>query len=662
LRSLNPGHQAILDGQTNGLGRHLTPADAARPPGEPGVTVTAYTPNEVRLVAHVDQPTWLVLADTYFPGWRAYASQLTINNEQLAINNEQLAKNLTLQPSNLPETELTIHRANGTFRAVYLPPGEWQVRFRYSPRSVQLGLYTSFLALALLAFLLGSWAWGKLYRESEDDSPIKRVAKNSLVPMVMALSNRLIDFAFALLMLRILQPEGAGQYAFAVAFIGLVEIFTRYGLGTLVTRDVAANRAESNRYLANASILRLYLWLAALPLMALVLALYGWFGDTTTEVMITIAIFAVGTFFSNLSDGLTALFYAHEKAEYPAGVSAITTLVRVSVGALVLLLGWGIIGLAGASLLANLTAFAVLSYVLVNKIYRPYLESDPGLQKEMMGQSFPLMINHLLSTIFFRIDVFILKPTWGSAQVGYYSAAYKYIDGINVIPQYFTLAIFPLMSRFAADSRDSLMRAYRLSLRLLLIMAIPLAVGTPFIAEELIWFLAGERFLPDSVIVLQLLIWFLPFSFINQVTQYVLIAIHQQKQLTKAFIIGVVFNTVTNLIFIPLYGYRAAAITTVLSEWSLLIPFYLMVRKNLGVVPWFDIAWRPGVAGAVMGGVLWLAGDLNFIATLSLGGLTYVVTLAAIGGLSQPDMAVLWRALPLAKLRQRLRRGAVQSK
>ncbi len=662
LRSLNPGHQVILDGQTNGLGRDLTPADAARPPGEPGVTVTAYTPNEVRLVAHVDQPTWLVLADTYFPGWRAYASQLTINNEQLAINNEQLAKNLTLQPSNLPETELTIHRANGTFRAVYLPPGEWQGRFRYSPRSVQLGLYTSFLALALLAFLLGSWAWGKLYRESEDDSPIKRVAKNSLVPMVMALSNRLIDFAFALLMLRILQPEGAGQYAFAVAFIGLVEIFTRYGLGTLVTRDVAANRAESNRYLANASILRLYLWLAALPLMALVLALYGWFGDTTTEVMITIAIFAVGTFFSNLSDGLTALFYAHEKAEYPAGVSAITTLVRVSVGALVLLLGWGIIGLAGASLLANLTAFAVLSYVLVNKIYRPYLESDPGLQKEMMGQSFPLMINHLLSTIFFRIDVFILKPTWGSAQVGYYSAAYKYIDGINVIPQYFTLAIFPLMSRFAADSRDSLMRAYRLSLRLLLIMAIPLAVGTPFIAEELIWFLAGERFLPDSVIVLQLLIWFLPFSFINQVTQYVLIAIHQQKQLTKAFIIGVVFNTVTNLIFIPLYGYRAAAITTVLSEWSLLIPFYLMVRKNLGVVPWFDIAWRPGVAGAVMGGVLWLAGDLNFIATLSLGGLTYVVTLAAIGGLSQPDMAVLWRALPLAKLRQRLRRGAVQSK
>ena len=62
--------------------------------------------------------------------------------------------------------------------------------------------------------------------------------------MSMALSNRLIDFAFALLMLRILQPEGAGRYAFAVAFIGLAEIVTRYGLGTLVTREVAASRAK----------------------------------------------------------------------------------------------------------------------------------------------------------------------------------------------------------------------------------------------------------------------------------------------------------------------------------------------------------------------------------------------------------------------------------
>ncbi len=662
LRSLNPRQQIILDGENNGLGRDLTTDDAGPlSRARPGVQIVAYTPNEVRLAVRVDQPGWLVLADTYFPGWRAYASQPTATaNEQPKIgNNSQLASEQAHQSeirNPKSEIELTIHRANGAFRAVYLQPGQWGVRFRYSPRSFQLGLYGSFLALAMLVFIASYWTWGKLYRESETDSPIKRVAKNSLVPMVMALSNRLIDFAFALLTLRILQPEGAGRYAFAVAFIGLTEIVTRYGLGTLVTRDVASNKVESNRYLSNVSILRLYLWLAALPFMATILGLYVVFGDTTLDVVITVAIFSLGMLLSNLSDGLTAIFYAHEKAEYPAAIASITVLTRVSVGALVLLLGWGIIGLAGASLVANLVAFLVLSYILVTRIFRPSLEVDRPLQKGMMGESLPLMINHLLATIFFRIDVFILSPAWGDAAVGFYNAAYKYIDGINVIPQYFTLAIFPLMSRFATSSRESLVRAYILSLRLLLLLAIPLAVGTPFVAYELILFLAGERFLPDSMIVLQLLIWFLPFSFINQVTQYVLIAINQQRSLTRAFIIGVLFNLITNLIFIPMYGYRAAAITTIFSEWALLIPFYLLVRKNLCTVPWFDVVWRPTVAAAIMGASLYLIGDLNFLLTVVLAGLIYLVALALVGGFTQQDMAVIWRAVPLGRLQERLGR------
>jgi O-antigen/teichoic acid export membrane protein len=638
LRSLNPRQKVLLDPVTNGLGRNLSSDDAGPLPPENSVRISQYTPIEIKITVQTDQLRWLVLADTFFSGWRAYAKR----------QNPEPREDTSL------ESEIRIHRANGAFRAVLLPPGTWEVRFRYSPRSFQFGAYTSFLSAALLLFLAGYWAWGKVYRETESDSAIKRVAKNSLVPMVMALSNRLIDFAFALLMLRILQPEGAGKYAFAVAFIGLAEILTRFGLGTLVTRDVAADRGQTNRYLSNVSILRGYLWLAALPVMAAVLGLYVLFGDNGRDVLITIGIFAIGTFFSNLSDGLTAVFYAHEKAEYPAGVSAITTFTRVTIGALVLLLGWGIVGLAGASLAANLVSFSVLLWLLITKIYRPHFESDAALRKEMMGQSFPLMINHLLSTIFFRIDVFILKPIWGSREVGYYSAAYKYIDGINVIPQYFTLAIFPLMSRFAADSRESLVRAYLLSLRLLLMLALPIAAGTPFVAYELILFLAGPEFIPDSMIVLQLLIWFLPFSFVNQVTQYVLIAINQQRALTRAFVIGVVFNTVTNLMFIPLYGYRAAAITTIFSEWALLIPFYLLVRKHLCTVPWVDVVWRPTVAAGVMAGVLWLIGDINFFVTLLVAGVVYSVTLAAVGGLNQQDMQVVWRAIPLKRL---LRRG-----
>ena len=79
---------------------------------------------------------------------------------------------------------------------------------------------------------------------------------------------------------------------------------------------------------------------------------------------------------------------------------------------------------------------------------------DPTLQRSMLTGSLPLMLNHLLAHIFFRLDVWILKPLAGAAAVGLYGAAYKYIDGLNVIPSYFTLAIFPLLSRYAQAQAD----------------------------------------------------------------------------------------------------------------------------------------------------------------------------------------------------------------
>jgi O-antigen/teichoic acid export membrane protein len=698
LRSLNPRQKVLLEqgtGITQKMANTPAPSCSILP-----ATITSYTPNEVFVQASLDEPGWLVLADSYFPGWKAYGQasgqrssvishQSSVISHQSAVSSPQsppaypparpactcrrgtggrargqAIPNLqypkgTMSPiSGLqPEVELSIYRANGNFRAVYLEPGDWTIRFKYTPMSFKLGLYGSFLAGIIALLLLGWWAWGKLYRESADDAPVKRVAKNSLAPMAMALMNRLVDFAFALLMLRILAPEGAGRYQFAVVFIGYVEILTRFGLGTLLTRDVARDHAQGNKYLSNVTVLRLLLWLMSLPLMGVALWLYVVFGGVALETVVAIGLFAVGLFFSNISDALTSLFYAYEKAEYPAAISTVTTVTRVSLGALALLLGGGVIGLAAVSVVANVTSVMVLGYLLLRKIFRPYRDNDPALWRPMLGESFPLMINHLLATLFFRIDVFILQPTWGDRAVGFYGAAYKYIEGINIIPSYFTLAIFPLLSRYAKTARDSLVRAYILSLRLLLMIALPVAVGTPFIARELILILGGGQYLPDSMIALQLLIWFLPFSFVNQVTQYVLIAIDQQRFLTKAFLIGVAFNVGVNLILIPRYGYQAAAITTIFSEWALLIPFYYSVRKNLCHVPWISVIWRPALASAVMGAVLWLLRGANALALVAVAGLVYFVVLTMVGGFNQPDMALVWQLIPLDRLRARLRPG-----
>ena len=130
-----------------------------------------------------------------------------------------------------PEKEMPITRAYGNFRAVQMEAGEHTIHFKYSPMSFKLGLFISFMAWMIVVFLLAIWLWRLAYREEKHASTTtQRVAKNSLAPMALNLFNRVIDFAFAALMLRILQPENAGNYYFAVVIVGWVEIFTNFGL------------------------------------------------------------------------------------------------------------------------------------------------------------------------------------------------------------------------------------------------------------------------------------------------------------------------------------------------------------------------------------------------------------------------------------------------
>jgi O-antigen/teichoic acid export membrane protein len=263
----------------------------------------------------------------------------------------------------------------------------------------------------------------------------------------------------------------------------------------------------------------------------------------------------------------------------------------------------------------------------------------------MVREAYPLMINNLLATIFFRIDVQILQPLKGDEVVGYYNAAYKWVDGLNIIPASFTLALFPLLARYGTTAKESMVRAYHGSVRLLSLVALPLSVGMWLAADDLILVLGGSSYLPHSAIALRLLAWFLPLSFINSVTQYVLIALNQQRFLTGAFIIGVAFNVIANLLLIPPFGYAAAAAVTVASELALLIPFYVGVRRHLAPTPWVSLLWRGVVAAVVMAVCGWMlvSAGASGLAAAVASGVAYVAALVLLRTFGEEDMSLARR-------------------
>ena len=85
--------------------------------------VISEKPDEFTVNASMPQPGFLLLLDTYFPGWKA-----TVNG-----------------------TKAPILRADYNFRAVQLPVGDSIVCFTYQPASFRWGIALFFLALSIVA-------------------------------------------------------------------------------------------------------------------------------------------------------------------------------------------------------------------------------------------------------------------------------------------------------------------------------------------------------------------------------------------------------------------------------------------------------------------------------------------------------------------------------
>lgn len=580
---------------------------------EPNATITRDTGREkfIDLSYTGTESATLIVSESYDPGWRAYIRPLGGEESE--------------------ETPLEVYDSGSNLQGIYLPgAGSYTVRLVYSPGSFQVGLFASFIGVILILLALGIWLWRLFVGAAQNTNAAMRVARNSIAPILLNLFNRGIDMAFAFVMLRILGPTDAGWYFYAGIIFVWFDIFTNFGLNLYLTREVARDRSRARHLFFNTSDMRIGLALLGIPLLLGFLFVRQ---QTVTPpineaALIAIIVLYLGLLPNSLSTGLTALYYAFERAEVPAAVATAATICKSVFGLLALISGFGIIGLAAVSILTNIVTLALLAWngrdmLRAEQEPRTKPPLDRPLIRRMAGESWFLMLNHFLATIFFQIDVILIEAMHSARMVGQYSVAYKWVAALNVIPSFFTQALLPVMSRQAHEDRPGLKRNYILAIKLLVATALPVAVIFTFTADFLAGALGGAQYLPDGAIATQLMIWSIPIGWMNSLTQYVLIALDMQRRIMRAFVLAVAFNIITNLIFIPQYGYRAAALTTIASEAVLFIPFARLLTEAMGELPWLSMIWKQAAAAAAMFGVVALGWAVQPALAIAIGLIIY---------------------------------------
>ena len=471
----------------------------------------------------------------------------------------------------------------------------------------------------------------------------RRVARNTAAPLAATVVERGLGLLLAIYAARVLGPLGVGAYNVAQNVWHFASIFADFGLGTLLTREVARDRPAAAQRTAATVGLRLVLAAACAPAVALVATLYG-----DRAILITVVLLAAGLFPAAIAGALSAVFAGHERMTIPAVVQLVGGVLTAALGFAVLAVGWGIIGLSGVSLAVSLVTAVVFIRLVRRHYFPPRIALKPGDLRPQLHEAWPLMLNNLLNSIFFRSDIQVLGAFRGVRAVGHYSNAFRIIDAIGLLPSRFVLALFPVLSRRAAPGEVTFLGIYRLAVKLLLGIAVPIALGITVLAYDVTRLFWGARFLPESAIALQILVWYVPGSFWNGLTQYVLIAVGQQRWITGGFFLATAFNVVANLLLVPRYGLVAAAWTTVASEVVLFVPFAVIVRRSLGTLPFWREALAPLIGGlasaAVALGVSRLGSPSLAVAATALS--VYVVVWLAQRPLDRAEWRLvtsLWR-------------------
>jgi O-antigen/teichoic acid export membrane protein len=406
--------------------------------------------------------------------------------------------------------------------------------------------------------------------------------------------------------------------------------------------------------------------LLALPLALGIIAVYGGIAALmpgsralTSDGAAAILILYLTLFPSAYNNVITALFNARERLEIPAAVELITQVVSVFARVGVLLAGWGVVGLAWAAVGTTALTSLIFLALQFRLLFPPRLAWDGPFARSLLRPAVPLLLNSLLVNAAFSFDAFILRAFTSDGVVAQYRMPYRVINVALILPPLLVNAIFPIIARQAEGDRAALNRAYRRTLQVLLLAACPIAVATTVLAPDLVTLFAGRssaaEYLGVSDRALQILIWFLPLSYVNGLTQYVMIALNRQSSITRSFALMALFNFVANLLLIaafPAYGIYVASAVTVISELVLYIAYLPLLHREGATPPLFAVAWRPALAALLMGAALLAIRGLMPAASAALAlvsalvGLpVYAAALWLLGGFGADERALMRRVL-----------------
>jgi O-antigen/teichoic acid export membrane protein len=469
---------------------------------------------------------------------------------------------------------------------------------------------------------------------------------NNTIALTIASAGQLIGNIILFFYLsRLLQAEGLGIYSTVIAVFHTV-ILGCAVVNPYIPRELSKDLSQTNRYFIHGGLVSAAIALLLTIGLNLLVPFLGYLPQTQTGLfIISLAIFPEA-----MNVVIFTMFISHQKAKFISISSIIVILGRILVSLFALYLGFGV-----TSLIVIYAAFSYLALVinfifLLRYIFTPHWEFHLPFFKNMLRELKYFAGTTGLNMLFSQSEVIILSLIQGETQVGFYSAALKLVTVWAMVPTSYATAIFPVLSSTFQESRAKDVDLQNRSLKYLLALAFPLAVGICLTASLVIPLFYGPGF-EGSIRTLQILAWYLPIAFCNMILYRMLYVRGEQHIVFRVQFISEIIQVISALVLIFFYDWNGAAFALILGNFSYSVMSIFYIKRDKSSLPLFQISWRFILASVIMGGFIFLCKPLINLVFLIIGSvIIYFFLVWVLHAFSADDVSLFKRVISVSKI------------
>jgi O-antigen/teichoic acid export membrane protein len=469
-------------------------------------------------------------------------------------------------------------------------------------------------------------------------SKVKGIAKNMGFLFISQIITYLIGFFITMYTARYLGAEGFGIISLALSITGIFGVVVDMGLGTLMIRELARDKSFRDKYLSNVALMRVFLSFLMLGLLILTVNLIG-YSPLVKNVIYIISMYVIINAFVGV---FTSVFQSYERMNYLSLVTIVNSFLMFFGVAIAIYCKLNILDFASVYLISNALTLLFTMILYFWKFSYPSIEIDFDFWKPTLKEAFPYGLAGIFVTVYYSVDSVMLSVMVGNEVVGWYNAAYKFLFVFLSLYSVFTVTLFPVMSRFYQNSKESLKYTYERSFKYLLIISVFISFSVTLFANKIILLIYGFDYFP-SIIALQILIWTIIFMFINGLSGILLGSINRQLVVTKITGLSVILNVALNLVLIPKFSYLGASVATVFTELvSVPILIYILCKTENVDLKELQRTMLPLIFSSVIMVILFLIlNSLNTIILFIILFTAYFVSLLLTRAFDKEDLRVL---------------------